>query len=202
MNCGARAAKGACLVFLNNDTEVISEDWLEEMLGCFARPEVGVVGAKLLFEDGLIQHAGMTANPNCDNAHFNQNLDRAAWGYEGSAVLPSDMSMVTGACQMIKRDVFDRLGGYDERLAVGFNDGDFCLRAREAGFAVTFMPYALLYHREFSSRGRESSDVRLQGRLLQEKAYTISQHPAFYAAHDETINDNLDRFCDQPRLRW
>ena len=202
VNSGARVAKGSYLVFLNNDTEVIASGWLGEMLRCFARPEVGVVGAKLLFEDGLVQHAGMTANPNCDNVHFNQNLDHDAWGYEGSAVLPSDMSMVTGACQMTSRDVFDRLSGYDECLAVGFNDGDFCLRAREAGYVVTFMPYALLYHREFSSRGRESADVRLQGRLLQEKAYVIARHPEFYAAQDQTINDNLDRFCDRPKLRW
>ena len=202
VNSGASVARGSHLVFLNNDTEVIAPGWLGEMLGCFARPEVGVVGAKLLFEDGLVQHAGMTANPNCDNAHFNQSLDRDAWGYEGSAALPSDMSMVTGACQMVSRDAFDRLGGYDERLAVGFNDGDFCLRAREAGYAVTFTPYALLYHREFSSRGRESTDARLQGRLLREKAYVIARHPEFYAARDQTINDNLDRFSDLPRLRW
>lgn len=202
VNAGAHAAKGEYLLFLNNDTEVMASDWLEELLGCFMRPEVGVAGAKLLFEDGLIQHAGMTANPNCDNAHFNQNLAADAWGYECSAVLPSDMNMVTGACQMTRRDVFERLGGYDEELAVGFNDSDYCLRVREAGYSVAFMPYALLHHREFSSRGREAADVRLKSRLLREKAYMIAKHPAFYAQGDETINENLDRFSNYFSLRW
>ena len=202
MNAGARAAKGEYLLFLNNDTEVIAADWLEELLGCFMRKEVGAAGAKLLFEDGLIQHAGMTANPNCDNAHFNQNLAADAWGYECSAALPSDMNMVTGACQMTRRDIFEQLGGYDEELAVGFNDSDYCLRVREAVYAVAFTPYALLHHREFSSRGREAADIRLKSRLLQEKAYMIAKHPAFYAQGDETINENLDRFSNYFSLRW
>jgi O-antigen biosynthesis protein len=202
VNAGARAAKGEYLLFLNNDTEVIAADWLEELLGCFMRKEVGAAGAKLLFEDGLIQHAGMTANPNCDNAHFNQNLAADAWGYECSAALPSDMNMVTGACQMTRRDIFEQLGGYDEELAVGFNDSDYCLRVREAGYAVAFTPYALLHHREFSSRGREAADIRLKSRLLQEKAYMIAKHPAFYAQGDETINENLDRFSNYFSLRW
>lgn len=202
VNAGARAARGSFLLFLNNDTEVISPGWVDELLGCFGRPDAGVAGAKLLYQDGLIQHAGMTVNPNCDNAHFNQNLTADALGYECSAALPSDVNMVTGACQMTRKDVFERLGGYDEELAVGFNDGDYCLRAREAGYAVTFTPYALLYHREFSSRGREVLDVRLRHRLLQEKAYVVSAHSSFYANGDDTINANLDRFSGYFSMRW
>ena len=190
------------MLFLNNDTEVIAPEWVDELVGCFSRPEVGVAGAKLLYQDGLIQHAGMTVNPNCDNAHFNQNLSAHAWGFECSAALPSDVNMVTGACQMTRKDVFEQLGGYDEQLAVGFNDGDFCLRAREAGYAVAFTPYALLYHREFSSRGREALDIRLKSRLLQEKAYVIAAHPDFYAKGDDTINANLDHFSNYFSLRW
>lgn len=202
VNAGARTAGGSLLLFLNNDTEVIAPEWVDELVGCFSRPEVGVAGAKLLYQDGLIQHAGMTVNPNCDNAHFNQNLSAHAWGFECSAALPSDVNMVTGACQMTRKDVFEQLGGYDEQLAVGFNDGDFCLRAREAGYAVAFTPYALLYHREFSSRGREALDIRLKSRLLQEKAYVIAAHPDFYAKGDDTINANLDHFSNYFSLRW
>lgn len=104
--------------------------------------------------------------------------------------------MVTGACQMVSRALFDKLGGYDEQLAVGFNDGDFCLRAGEAGRVVVYEPRAVLRHREFSSRGRESIDTRLEARLLQEKSRIIAKHPAFFANNDPAVNPNLSQFSD------
>lgn len=202
VNFGARAARGELLVLLNNDTRVIEAAWMEEMAGCLTRSEVAVVGAKLLFEDGLVQHAGMIANPNCDNAHINQNLWRETGGYDFSATLPSDMNMVTGACQMVRRSTFEEAGGYDENLAVGFNDSEFCLRMRSAGHSVAFTPYALLYHREFSSRGREVYDVQMRQRLLAEKAYVMAKYPDYYAQGDETVNENLDHFSNWFKLRW
>ena len=194
VNFGARRATGEYLVLLNNDTEVIEPAWVEEMLGCLMRPEIGVVGAKLLYGDGLIQHVFMSANPNGDFMHPCQNLTRDALGPGYAAAMPGDCSMVTGACQMMRRSLFESLGGYDERLAVGFNDGDFCLRVVDEGYMVTVAAYALLYHREFSSRGRESQDPQLRVRYVAEKAYVMAKHPEFFAEGDPIINPNLDRF--------
>ena len=203
VNFGASQATGQYLIMLNNDTQVIEGRWIEEMLGvALYRSEVAVVGAKLLFGDELIQHAGMIANPAHDNAHINQSLYRDDPGYDGTAVLPSDMNMVTGACQLIPRRIFDSLGGYDENLAVGFNDSEFCLRARAHDLIVSYTPYALLYHREFSTRGREALDERLQQRLLVEKSYILSKYPEYYAHGDDLVNANLDRFSNYYHLRW
>lgn len=196
INYGVSCSRGEFLVLLNNDTEVIEPTWVELMLGDLMRPEVGVVGAKLLFEDGLIQHAGMVTNGNHDFAHVNRDLAGDALGYAYSAGMPQEYSMVTGACQMVSRALFDKLGGYDEQLAVGFNDGDFCLRAGEAGRVVVYEPRAVLRHREFSSRGRESMDSRLESRLLQEKSRIIAKHPVFFASNDPAVNPNLNQLSD------
>lgn len=204
VNYGVAQSTGEYLVLLNNDTEVIEEGWIEEMMGCLMRPEVGVVGAKLLFADGLIQHVGMVGNPEGYFCHVCQNLTRDALGPGYAAAMPGDYSMVTGACQMMRRSLFEELGGYDEELAVGFNDGDFCLRAREAGYSVTVCAHALLHHREFSSRGRESTDTRLKARFLRERALTMQRHSEFFAAGDPALNPNLDPFgayFDIPRDR-
>lgn len=194
VNNGVGQSAGELVVLLNNDTEVIEPCWLEEMVGCLMRPEVGVVGAKLLFGDGLIQHTGMAANPEGNFCHVCQNLTREAPGPQGRAILSSDWSMVTGACQMVRRSLFDQLGGYDEQLAVGFNDGDFCLRAREAGYSVTLAVRALLHHREFSTRGRERTDARLRKRFLAERARMMQKHADFFATGDPAINANLNPF--------
>lgn len=196
INEGARQAKGAVLVLLNNDTEVIAPRWLEVMLGQLARPEVGVVGAKLLFEDGLVQHAGMVANGSGDFAHVNRNLAASEAGYAFSASTMTNYSMVTGACQMVSRPLFEELRGYDEQLAVGFNDGDFCLSVREAGYQVVYEPAAVLMHREFSTRGREADDPSLRARYVREKAYIMRKHPAFFAGRDPAVNPNLSRYSD------
>lgn len=194
VNYGVAQCAGEYVVLLNNDTEVIEPHWLEEMAGCLMRPEVGVVGAKLLFGDGLIQHVGMVANPEGNFCHVCQNLTSEAPGPDGRALLPGDLSMVTGACQMVRRTVFQELGGYDEELAVGYNDGDFCLRARQAGYSVTVAPYALLHHREFSTRGRERTDVRLRERFLAERARMMQKHADFFSQGDPAMNPNLDPF--------
>ena len=199
---GVGRTSGELVVLLNNDTEVASADWLQEMAGQLQREEVGVVGAKLLLGDGLIQHAGMVANPNGDFAHVNRCLSSAAAGYLHTADLPGDFSMVTGACQMVRRSLWDELGGYDLGLSVGYNDGDFCLRAGEAGYAVAFTPYALLHHREFASRGREAGDPEKEARLAAEKARFLEAHPAFAEAGDPALNPQLDGFSDWFQLRW
>ena len=219
VNFGVSHTHGDLLVFLNNDTEVISPDWLEELAAPLARPKVGVVGAELLFEDGLVQHAGMLVHPNGNFGHYCQNLpgDAISGGYMLN--MPWEPSMVTGACQMFRSSLFNELGGYDEALAVGYNDGDFCLRAREAGYTVVYTPYAKLYHREFSSRGRESTDARLIGRLDRERARFAEKHATLLAhgdpqsqgdpepqhdhqlQHDPKLNPNYDPYSIYFELR-
>ena len=194
VNFGVAHASGDYLLLLNNDTEVISDDFIPEMLGYLQRPEVGVVGAKLYFADGLVQHAGMIVGAYDALAHANQLLSPRRPGYLARAVRPGNFSAVTGACQMVRRDVFEKVGGYDESFAVGFNDADFCLRARRAGYLTTFTPYAELYHYEFASRGRESADREKLFRWKREQARFIERWPEFFLLGcDPYYSPNLKR---------
>lgn len=192
VNAGAAAARGSYLLLLNNDTEVISTDFVEEMLGYLQRPEVGVVGAKLYFRDGLTQHAGMLVGPHGAVAHPNQDFPPQREGYLSRAVRPGNFSAVTGACQMVRREVFEEVGGYDEDFAVGFNDVDFCFRVRATGRLVTFTPYAELYHYEFVSRGREVADPGKLMRWKREQALFVRRWPEVFVEGDPYTNPNLD----------
>lgn len=193
INFGVSQAQGDYLVLLNNDTEVITPDWIEEMLGYLQRPEVGVVGVKLYFRDHLTQHAGMEVGPFDAVVHVNQDFSSKREGYLAKAVRPGNFSSVTGACQMVSHSLFDELSGYDEALAVGFNDVDFCLRAQQAGYLVTFTPYAELYHYEFVSRGREVADPIKQVRWEKERDFFMARWPEPFEHGDPYGNPNLKR---------
>lgn len=193
INFGASQAQGDYLLLLNNDTEVIMPDWIEEMVGYLQRPEVGVVGAKLYFRDHLTQHAGMEVGPFDAVVHVNQDFSSKREGYLAKAVRPGNFSSVTGACQMVSHSLFDELSGYDEALAVGFNDVDFCLRVQQAGYLVTFTPYAELYHYEFVSRGREVADPVKQARWEKERDFFMARWPEPFAHRDPYGNPNLKR---------
>lgn len=193
INFGASQAQGDYLLLLNNDTEVITPDWIEEMVGYLQRPEVGVVGAKLYFRDHLTQHAGMEVGPFDAVVHVNQDFSSKREGYLAKAVRPGNFSSVTGACQMVSHSLFDELSGYDEALAVGFNDVDFCLRAQQAGYLVTFTPYAELYHYEFVSRGREVADPIKQARWEKERDFFMARWPEPFEHGDPYGNPNLKR---------
>ncbi len=150
VNAGARAAEGAdALLFLNNDTEVISAGWIEAMLEHAQRPEVAAVGARLLYPDGRIQHEGVIVGIAGGSAG---NVDHG--GYLGMGDTIRNCSSVTAACMMTRPQAFWDLGGFDESLRVAFNDVDFCLRAREKGYLVVYTPHALLYHYESATRGK------------------------------------------------
>ncbi len=193
INFGASQAQGDYLLLLNNDTEVIMPDWIEEMVGYLQRPEVGVVGAKLYFRDHLTQHAGMEVGPFDAVVHVNQDFSSKREGYLAKAVRPGNFSSVTGACQMVSHSLFDELSGYDEALAVGFNDVDFCLRVQQAGYLVTFTPYAELYHYEFVSRGREVADPVKQARWEKERDLFMARWPEPFEHEDPYGNPNLKR---------
>lgn len=199
-NYGASQCDGELILFLNNDTEAINEDWLTSMVGFFARPEVGVVGAKLLFHDDLVQHGGIWASmDHC--GYFGELLSYKDGGYMENMRYPWDCAAVTGACQMIRRSLFTKIGGLDEQLAVVLNDVDLCLKARQEGYLVVFNPQAKLYHNEHTSRGRDEQDVHKELRAINEQA-------RFYAKWDsslhrgEFINPNLNQYDGHFKLRW
>jgi len=191
INFGAAKALGNYLLFLNNDTKVISASFIEEMMGFLQRPDVGVVGAKLFYKDGLVQHAGMMVDPFGAVAHVNQNRPMNDGGYQNLCTTPGNYTSVTGACQMVRADVFNEIEGYDDSFAVGFNDVDFCMRAWEAGYRVVFAPDAQLYHYEFTSRGRELADTEKLIRWKREHALFMARWPKPFIEGDPFVNPNL-----------
>lgn len=193
INHGVAASTGEYLLLLNNDTEVIVPRFIEEMLALTSIPEVGVVGAKLYFKDMLVQHAGMVIGPYGGISHANQNFSDTRPGYQNRALTQCSFSSVTGACQMVRRKVFDEVGGYDETFAVGFNDADFCLKVRAAGYDVVFTPYAELYHYEFVSRGREGIDSEKQARWERERDAFFEKWHSELENGDPLVSPNLDK---------
>ena len=154
-NFGVRHARGDYLLLLNNDVEIINGDWLTEMLSHCQRKEVGIVGAKLYYPDNTIQHAGIIIGIGGVAGSVFVGLPRAFSGYLHKASIQLDLSAVTAACMLVKRSVFEQVGGLEEKLKVAFNDVDFCLRVREKGYLVVYDPYAELYHYESKTRGAE-----------------------------------------------
>jgi GT2 family glycosyltransferase len=147
-------ARGDFLLFLNNDTEVITPDWLEEMLGHAQRTEVGAVGAKLLFPNGKIQHGGVIVGLGGVARHAFYGLPASDPGYMGLATVTRNCAAVTAACLMLRRSVFKEVGGFDEELDVAYNDVDLCLKIIQRGYYIVWTPHAVLYHYEGKTRGK------------------------------------------------
>jgi glycosyltransferase involved in cell wall biosynthesis/GT2 family glycosyltransferase len=152
-NLGAAAASGDLLLFLNNDTEGLDPGWLHELAGWVALPDVGVVGAKLIRPNGLIQHAGIVIGLGGHGSHIFEDCPEDDTGPFGSPEWVRNYQAVTGACMMTRRSVFDELGGFDELYQLCYSDIDFCLRARAAGYRVVYTPFARVRHHEGASRG-------------------------------------------------
>lgn len=188
-NFGARFATGDYYLLLNNDIEVIEPDWMRSMVSYCQRGDVGVVGAKLLYPDDTVQHAGVFMIT-CDSvnelggpAHAFTHLDRNDAGYMRRASLVQDVSVVTGACLMTSRDVFEELNGLDEDFVVAFNDVDYCLRVRKSGRLVVYNPDALLYHYESFSRGSDSSGKNAE-RFIKEQGKLRARWSEYYLGGD------------------
>jgi glycosyltransferase involved in cell wall biosynthesis len=160
-NWAARQCDGQLLGLVNNDIEVISPDWLEEMAGFAMRPDTGAVGAMLYYPDDTIQHAGVLLGMLGVAGHIYCRMPRGHEGHGGRGLIAQDLSAVTGACMLVRREVFEEVGGLDEQLPIAFNDIDFCLRVRERGYRNVWTPFAELYHHESASRGREDTDEKL-----------------------------------------
>ena len=189
-NYGAKKAKGDYLLFLNNDTEVISPDWIEEMLGFCQRPDTGIVGARLYFGNNTVQHAGTVIGIGGIAGHMFTDMPRERSGYMHKAAIIQDLSAVTAACMMVKRQVFDEVQGFEEQLSVAFNDVDFCLRVREKQYLVVYDPYVELYHYESKSRGAEDSKEKVR-RFQSEIEFMRCRWETLLKKGDPYYNKNL-----------
>ncbi|MFG6383308.1 MAG: glycosyltransferase family 2 protein [Lachnospiraceae bacterium] len=161
-NYGATYAKGDYFILLNNDIEIITKNWIEEMLGNCQRPEVGIVGARLYYPDNTIQHAGIVVGIDGIAANMFPELRRGQEGYFHKAALQLNYSAVTAACMMVSREVFEKVHGLEENLAVAFNDLDFCLRVGKEGYLIVYNPFVEAYHYESKSRGKEDTKEKVE----------------------------------------
>ena len=189
-NFAAKKARGEYLLFLNNDTEVITEDWIQELLGICQRQGTGAVGARLYYGDHTIQHAGTVIGIGGIAGHMFVNLPGERTGYMHKAALIQDLSAVTAACMLVKREAFEEVGGFEEQLSVAFNDVDLCLRLREKGCLVVYNPYAELYHYESKSRGAEDSKEKVR-RFQSEIEFMRCRWEKLLKAGDPYYNKNL-----------
>lgn len=196
-NFGASFAKGEYLVLLNNDTEIITGDWLDELLGHCQRKEVGIVGAKLFYPDDTIQHAGVIIGRGGLAGHAMVGLPREDVGYFRKASMQANMSAVTAACLMVKKEVFQKVKGLDENIAVAFNDVDFCLRVIEQGYLIVYDPYVQLYHYESKSRKTEDTPEK-QKRFLSEVEYVSKRFGKYLPDRDPCYNPNWSQSLDYP----
>ena len=189
-NYGASFAKGEYLLLLNNDTEIINPDCLEELLGYCMRKDVGAVGARLYYEDDTIQHAGVVIGFGGIAGHCFVQQKRGTTGYCHRIICAQDYSAVTAACMMVKKSAFDAVGGLSEELAVAFNDIDFCMKLRKAEYLIVYNPYAELYHYESKSRGLEDTPEKV-ARFNKEVATFEKKWPDILKKGDPYYNPNL-----------
>lgn len=195
-NFGAKYAQGQYLILLNNDVEVISNDWMERMLGTCQRKNVGIVGAKLLYPDHSIQHCGIIMGLGGIAGHMYKNMPENQPGYYNRTMLQQDVSAVTAACMMVKKDVYEEVGGLDEDLEVAFNDIDFCLKVREKGYLIVLDPNIQLFHYESKTRGEENSLEKYQ-RFQKETALVKERWKEVFEKGDPYYNPNLSLEKDE-----
>lgn len=159
-NFGFKFAKGDYIMLLNNDVELITPDIFQSMLGFCMRPEVGIVGAKLLYNDHTVQHAGVLVGAGGLADHVFKGIHEDDPGYMGRAISSQDVSAVTAACLLVKRSVYEEVGGLEDEFQVAFNDVDFCLKVRKAGYLIVYDADVKLFHYESKSRGMEDTTER------------------------------------------
>jgi glycosyltransferase involved in cell wall biosynthesis len=202
-NHGVELSRGSFVALLNNDVEVINDDWLSEMVSRAVQPQVGMVGARLWYPNNTIQHGGVILGAGGIAGHAHIGLRRGEPGYFARANLAQNVSAVTAACALVRREVYLQLGGFDENLAVTFNDIDFCLRLREAGYWIVWTPHAELIHHESTSRGFDDSTPK-QVRFLAEVEYMktkwgdMLQRDPFYNPN-LSLGENLFTLAFPPR---
>ena len=206
-NAGVKFARGMLVGLLNNDTEVIVPDWLSEMVSIALQPGVGAVGARLWYPNETLQHGGVILGMGGVAGHVHHNLPRHHGGFFGRAILVQGFSAVTAACVVIRKAIYEEIGGFNEKtLPVAFNDVDFCLRVREAGYRNVWTPYAELYHHESATRGND--DAREKQARFATEAQFMTQRWNDLLLNDPAYSPNLTldhRDCSlawPPRVEW
>lgn len=188
-NCGVKEAKGEFVLLLNNDTEVIENDWLDKMVGEASLPKTGCVGIKLLYSDKKVQHAGVVLGYGGVAGHIFVSCSRNDNGLFGRLAMPYNYSAVTAACLLVKRSIYDEVGGLDENLTVALNDVDFCLKVLEKGYFNVCMSNITMYHHESKSRGYEVTKEKSL-RFEREKNYMIKKWGEEYFKEDKYFSQN------------
>ncbi|MCI8479232.1 MAG: glycosyltransferase [Oscillospiraceae bacterium] len=194
-NFGVEHAKGEYLILLNNDTEVITSTWIEEMLMFVQRSDVGAAGCMLYYPDETVQHGGVILGSGGVAGHFHKHFQRNDYGYMSRMTFAQNLSATTAACMMIRRDVWDKAGGLDEKFAIAFNDIDLCMRIRKLDYLIVWTPYAELYHDESKSRGKEDT-IEKQRRFISEVKLFQSRWEKELAHGDPYYNPNLPSNCE------
>jgi O-antigen biosynthesis protein len=200
-NAAVAQASGDVIALVNNDIEVITADWLEQMVAIALQPGVGAVGAKLLYPDNTVQHAGVLLGLGGIAGHAHKHLARADGGYFNRAQLVQSFVAVTAACLVVRKAVYQEVGGLEEtKLKVSYNDVDFCLRLREAGYRNVWTPYAELYHHESATRPRDQDPAQRE-RVEREEGYMRTRWGALLE-QDPAHNPNLSLAAEDFRLAW
>ncbi len=199
-NFGARHAQGEYLLFLNNDIQIITPEWMEEMLGYCQREDVGVCGAKLLYPNNRIQHAGVVIGLGGPAGHVLCGAKNNVLTYAGRSNSTQDLSAVTAACMMTPRDVFEKAGGFGEEFRVAYNDVDYCLKVRDMGLLVVYNAFVEAYHYESASRGAEDTPEKKK-RLKKESGLFCAKWPDILKDGDPYYNVNLTLDSGDCRLR-
>jgi GT2 family glycosyltransferase len=182
VNLGVRESRGRHVVLLNDDVEVIAPEWIEAMLEFSQQDPIGAVGARLTYPDGRLQHVGIVLGVCGLAAHAYHQQPGSTVGYGGSAVIVRNYSAVTAACMMSRREVYERLGGFDEQYGLDFNDIDYCLRLRQAGYRIVYTPYAELCHHESSTAGTRAWSAAHLEAMRRTWADVLDRDP-YYSPH-------------------
>ena len=201
VNYGAEKSTGEYILLLNNDIEVLTEDWLEQMLMYTQREDVGICGAKMYFPDRSIQHAGVTIGVRGLAGHKYREIPESEFSKDDGINLLQDMSAVTAACCLIKTSTYKELLGFDEKLAVAFNDVDFCLKVRKEGLLIVYNPFVELYHFESKSRGQDDTAEK-QKRFAREYGLFVQRWQRTIGKGDPYFNKNYRLDTDIPTINY
>jgi glycosyltransferase involved in cell wall biosynthesis len=200
-NAAVKIAKGEIIGLINNDIEVISPEWLSEMVSHATRPEVGAVGARLWYSNDTLQHGGVILGVGVVAGHAHKHLTKNNAGYMGRAICIQSFSAVTAACLIVRKSIYESLGGLnDSHLQIAFNDVEFCIRVREAGFRNIWTPYAELYHHESATRGFDVTPEKI-ARYEREVEYMKSRW-ADVIECDPAYSPNLTNILEDFSLSW
>jgi glycosyltransferase involved in cell wall biosynthesis len=201
-NAAIPLVKGELVALINNDIEVISPGWLAEMVSLAVQPGVGAVGARLWYPNNTLQHGGCILGIGGVAGHSHKNLPQQAYGYFGRAAITQSFSAVTAACLVVKKSIYEAVGGLnDQDLRIAFNDIDFCLRIREAGYRNVWTPFAELYHHESATRGFHEESPEKQAEFAREVAY-MKHRWGDQLLHDPAYSPNLTLDHEDFSLAW